>query len=135
METRLKEKADEYKRETDSDLALPRLREAVLSGWPENRAELPPELREHWNFRNELCICDGLLMKEARLITLSTLRSEMLGKIHSSHFAVEKCINRARELSIGLEYVNRSKRKWPSVKFAKSTETAKTKGPCYPIRY
>ena len=36
-------------------------------------------------------------MKGDRLITPSSLRREMLGKIHSSHLGVEKCINRARE--------------------------------------
>ena len=92
-----KDKADEWKRETDSDPVLSRLREVVLNGWPENRAELAPELRECWNFRDELCICDGLLMKGDRLITPSSLRREMLDKIHSSHLGVEKCINRARE--------------------------------------
>ena len=92
-----KEKADEWKTETDSDPVLSRLREVVLSCWPENRAELAPELREYWNFRDELCICDGLLMKGDRLITPSSLRSEMLDKIHNSHLRVEKCLNRARE--------------------------------------
>ena len=92
-----KDKADEWKRETDSDPVLSRLREVVLNGWAENRAELAPELREYWNFRDELCICDGLLMKGDRLITPSSLRREMLDKIHSSHLGVEKCINRARE--------------------------------------
>ena len=92
-----KEKADEWKRETDSDPVLSRLREVVLSGWPENWAALAPELREYWNFRDELCICDGLLMKGDRLITPSSLRTEMLDKIHSSHLGVEKYLNRARE--------------------------------------
>ena len=36
-------------------------------------------------------------MKGDRLITPSSLRREMLDKIHSSHLGVEKCINRARE--------------------------------------
>ena len=45
-------------RETDSDPVLSRLREEVLSGWRENRAKLTPELREYWNFKDELCICD-----------------------------------------------------------------------------
>ena len=42
-----KDKADEWKRETDSDPVLSLLRELVLNGWPENRAELAPELREY----------------------------------------------------------------------------------------
>ncbi|KAK2553098.1 hypothetical protein P5673_025547 [Acropora cervicornis] len=46
-------------------------------------------------------------MKGDRLITPSRFRSEMLDKIHSSHFGVEKCLNRAKET----EYVNRSKPK------------------------
>ena len=74
------------------------MREVVLSGWPENRAELAPELREYWNVRDELCICDGLLKEGDRLITPSSLRSEMLDKINSSHLGVEKCINRARKV-------------------------------------
>ena len=36
-------------------------------------------------------------MKGDRLITPSSLRREMLDKIHSSHLGVEKCINTARE--------------------------------------
>ena len=73
-----KDKAHEWKRETDSDPLLSQLREIVLNGWPENRAELAPELREYWNFRDELCICDGLLMKGDRLITPSSLRLSLI---------------------------------------------------------
>ena len=64
-----KEEAHIWKRETDSDPVLSRSREVVLRGWPENWAELAKDLREYWNFRDELCICDGLLMKGDRLIT------------------------------------------------------------------
>ena len=62
-----KEKADEFKRETDSDPVLSKLKKVILTGWPENRSEVEPELQDYWNFRDELCICDGLLMKGDRL--------------------------------------------------------------------
>ena len=65
-----KEKADEFKRETDSDPVLSKLKKVILTGWPENWSEVEPELQDYWNFRDELCICDGLLMKGDRLITL-----------------------------------------------------------------
>ena len=32
-----KEKADEFKRETDSDPVLSKLKKVILTGWPENR--------------------------------------------------------------------------------------------------
>ena len=95
-----KEKADEFKRETDSDPVLSKLKKVILTGWPENRSEVEPELQDYWNFRDELCICDGLLMKGDRLITPYSLRDEMLEK------GVEKCLSRARE---GLFWPNISK--------------------------
>ena len=56
-----KEKADEFKRETDSYPVLSKLKKVILTGWPENMSEVEPELQDYWNFRDELCICDGLL--------------------------------------------------------------------------
>ena len=101
-----KERADEFKRETGSDPVLPKLKKVILTGWPENRSEVEPELQGYWNFRDELCISDGLLMKVDRLITPYSLRDEMLEKIHGSHLGVEKCLSRARE---GLFWPNISK--------------------------
>ena len=49
-----KEKADEFKRETGSDPVLPKLKKVILTGWPENRSEVEPELQDYWNFRDEL---------------------------------------------------------------------------------
>ena len=60
-------------------------------------SEVDPDLQEYWNFRNELCICDGHLLKGDRLITPYALRPEMVDKIHSSHLGMEKCLNRARD--------------------------------------
>ena len=40
-----KEKANEWKRQIDCDPVLSLLKEVVLSGWPENRVELAPELK------------------------------------------------------------------------------------------
>ena len=49
-----KEKADEFKRETGSDPVLSKLKKVILTGWPENRSEVEPELQDYWNFRDEL---------------------------------------------------------------------------------
>ena len=88
-----KENVEEFKKETESDVLLPKLKEVVLAGWPEKISEVEPDLQIYWNFREELCICDGLLLKGYRLITPSSLRTEMLDKIHSSHLGTKKCLN------------------------------------------
>lgn len=64
-----KEKANQFKRETDRDPVLSKLKNLILTGWPENRSEVEPELQDYWNLRDELCICDGLLMNGDHLIT------------------------------------------------------------------
>ncbi len=83
--------------ETDRDITMSKLKEMVLQGWPEKISEVDQDLHADWNFRDELCICDGLLTKGDRLITPPGLRTEMLDKIHSSHLGMEKCLHRARD--------------------------------------
>ncbi|XP_028413681.1 uncharacterized protein K02A2.6-like, partial [Dendronephthya gigantea] len=92
-----KEKTEEFKSEMDRDIVMSKLKEMVLRGWPDKISEVDQDVQAYWNFRDELCICDGLLMKGDRLITPSSLRTEMLDKIHSSHLGMEKCLNRARD--------------------------------------
>ena len=41
-----KEKADQFKRETDSDPVLSKLKNLILTGWPKNRSEVEPELQD-----------------------------------------------------------------------------------------
>ena len=69
----------------------------VLRGWPDKISDVNQDLQAYWNVRDELCICDGLLMKGDRLITPPSLWKEMLDKIHSSNLGREKCLNRARD--------------------------------------
>ena len=64
--------------------------------------------------------------------------SDQVGCLARSIAAIWELRNVSTELeklSIGLEYASRSKRKWPSMEFATSTKTAKSKSLCYPIRY
>ena len=82
-----KEKAHEFKREMDP--VLSKLKKVILTGWPESRSEVKPELQDYWNFGDELCICDGLLTEGDRLITPYSLRDEMLEKIQGSLMGVE----------------------------------------------
>ena len=131
----LKEKANEWKRETDCDPVLSQLKEVVLSGWPENRIELAPELRQYGNFRDELCISDGLLMKEVVLSGPLVCAVRCLTRSIAAISEVRNVSTEPEKLSIGLDYASRAKREWPSVKFETSTKTAKSKSLCYPFWY
>ena len=40
---------------------------------------------------------NGLIMKGARLVIPSTLRSKVLEQIHEGHLGIEKCMLKARD--------------------------------------
>ncbi len=86
------------KRATSEDESLQQLRTTVLSGWPETKQEVPIKAREYWHCREEISEIDGILLKNERIIIPSSLRPEMLEKIHVGHMGVEKCKRRARDV-------------------------------------
>jgi hypothetical protein len=55
-------------------------------------------LINYWNFREELTLHDGLIMKNKRIVIPNSLRKEMLEKVHYGHAGIEKCRSRARDV-------------------------------------
>ena len=86
----------QIREETANDLILSKLLEVVHNGWPDKREKCPQVLHDYWNFREELTIEDGILLKGNRIIIPTTLRQEMLNIVHHGHLGQEKCLLRAR---------------------------------------
>ena len=83
---------------TSADTQLQSLMSVINLGWPEARSDCPPNITEFWNFRDELSVIDGIILKGHRILVPKALRAEMLDKIHSSHLGIEKTKQRAREI-------------------------------------
>ena len=66
----------------------------IIGGWPDNQSKIPEEVRQYWNFRDEL---SEALLKGERLIIPSSLRQDILCRIHQGHMGVTKCTQQARE--------------------------------------
>ena len=64
------------------DPTLSLLKEMVFGGWPQRREECPQSVHDYWNFREELAIEDGLVLKGDRIVIPPTLRTEVLNIIH-----------------------------------------------------
>ena len=58
--------------------------------------DCPHDLKEHWNFRENLSVEGGLVLKAHRLVIPEKLR-QMLTFIHQGHLEVEKCLLKARD--------------------------------------
>ena len=91
------QKLDTIRGEIDKDLELQCLKNTVISGWPDTRMECPSHIVPYWNYRDEISIVDGILIKGNRIIIPKVLRAEVLDQIHYAHLGVEKCRLRARD--------------------------------------
>ena len=75
-----------------------KLKEVILSGWPTKRTEVPSEIRDYWNFRDEMSEVNDIILKGEKLVIPLNMRSEMLAKIHTCHLGIVKCKQRARDI-------------------------------------
>ena len=90
-------KLDEVREYTDQDVVLSHLKDVVHHGWPEYPNECPQDLKEFWNFREDLSVENGLILKGHKLVIPSKLRPQMLQIVHQGHMGTEKCLLRARD--------------------------------------
>lgn len=77
---------------------LQRVLEFVLKGWPEYKRELPEAIRPYWNYREQLTAQDGYLLKGDRIVIPSSMRTELLQRIHYGHQGIEACLRRHRDI-------------------------------------
>ena len=61
------------------------------------RSQIPASLHPYWNFRDELTIESGILMKNYKVLIPETLKQKYLRQIHQGHQGIEACRARARE--------------------------------------
>ena len=88
---------DEMLQETSKDKELQSLKHYISTGWPAKRSQIPVSLHPYWNFRDELTVESGILMKNSKVLIPETLKQKYLKQIHQGHQGIEACRSRARE--------------------------------------
>ena len=83
---------------TKSDESLQMLRQTIENGWPRYKKKVHPSIRSYWTMRNELYVAEDLIFKGEKLVIPTSLRSEMLDKVHEGHLGMDKCKSRARSI-------------------------------------
>ncbi|KAL8616163.1 hypothetical protein ACOMHN_066649 [Nucella lapillus] len=91
-------KMQEIRKATAEDPQLRILQSTIQDGWPEKRQDCNSNIIKFWNFRDELAIIDGILLKGEKIIIPKALQKEMVQKIHTCHLGVEKTKQRARNI-------------------------------------
>ena len=83
---------------TLADPTLQTLMNTVTTGWPVSKEDVPPCIREYWNYKEELTVQDGVLYKGMKVIVPISMRPQMIARVHSSHLGPDACVRRARDV-------------------------------------
>ena len=96
-------------RETASDPELQAVAKVISNGWPTLRKQAHPIIHEHWNYRDELSIDNGILTKNDKIIIPKTLQRKYLDRIHSGRQGIQQSLQKAREYVFWVNYTKHIK--------------------------
>ena len=86
----------EIKEATANDPSLKELKDMIKSGWPETKSHAAASIQVCWNVRDELSEVGGVTLKNDRMLVPSSMRKELLQRIHQGHMGIQKSKRRAR---------------------------------------
>ena len=77
--------------ESAKDATITAVMDKVKHEW-----EAAKPIRPFYDFREELSVHDGVLLKGLRIVIPDSMKGEMVEKVHEGHLGIEKCRRRAR---------------------------------------
>ncbi|XP_064476830.1 uncharacterized protein K02A2.6-like [Ornithodoros turicata] len=83
---------------TAARIALETAKDSTLRNITEQLENHQPIMGEFNTVQSELTVVDGLLFKGTKVVVPTSMRSEMLQRIHDGHLGINKCLIRARQL-------------------------------------
>ena len=86
---------DRTREATASDENLHQLLKLIEDGMPMFRHDLPPSLREYYQYRDHLHTVDGVILYKDRIVIPPSLREEVLSALHAAHQGVTNMTSRA----------------------------------------
>ena len=95
----------ELQQETESDGELQQVMKAICNGRPSQLSQTIPTLHSYWNFRDELCIENGILFKNNKILVPKMLQKKYLDKIHKGHQGIQQSLQEAREYAFLNNYI------------------------------
>ena len=93
-----KYKLRQIQEETDKDQDLKVLQQYIVEGWPDHQSQTLLPAKPYWNYRDELSIEKGIILRGERIVIPQSMHKEMLKRIHNSHLGIGKCQRRAKDL-------------------------------------
>ncbi len=87
---------EKIRRHQEEDEVCRQIRDYVEEEWPD-KYRMHGALQQFWPYRADLTIVDGILMYASRIFIPSSLRLQMLDRIHEGHQGIQKCRMKAQD--------------------------------------
>ena len=78
------ERINEVREATAEDESMQKLLSIIRDGWPDNKNEVPSELKPYFDVRDTLSHQDGVILKGERIVIPKSLRDITKKRLHSS---------------------------------------------------
>ena len=92
--------------EMTKDPMMQALKHQIIKGWPHSRSECSKNLQDFWNYRDELSVLDGLVLKGTCIVIPESCRDEILDQLHEGHFGIDRTKLCARD-SVYWPHINK----------------------------
>ena len=89
-------KLEHIRQESECDAQILILKKLIIQGWSKDIMQCPLPVRSYWNFRDELLIVDGVVIKGICIVIPTKLHPELLSLLHGSYLGIDKCIQWAK---------------------------------------
>ena len=73
------------------------LKQTILAGWPDNRADVNTDVASYFSMRDELAVHDGLIFRGECVIVPQGMRKHIKKRLHLSHLGADSMVRRAGE--------------------------------------
>lgn len=83
--------------ETSRDPSLQNLIKCIQDGFPSSKELCTEDIREYFRHRDDLSICDGVVLYKTRVLIPCSLRKEILECLHAAHQGVQGMKARAAQ--------------------------------------
>ena len=91
------EKIEQIREATKHDDIIQEVIHYTIHGWPGNRASINPMLHAYHAERANLSCINDILVHGDRIVIPTSLREDILDRLHEGHFGINKCRERASQ--------------------------------------
>ena len=88
------------------DPVFQELERLCQDGWPEHRNQVPAVAIAYWDYRHDIAVIDGIVVKSQRILVPQKMRECLLRKLHRVHQGVDKSIQEPETSGSGLACLN-----------------------------